>query len=311
MKSRFSAAVMSITPFDQDGALDEGAFRLHLSRLREAGVRVYVGSSASGEGFSLRDDELDRVLAIAIDELAGRVPVRAMGCEVRDAGEMIAFLRRVERHPLDAVHIFAPEMGHAAKPTDAELARYYTSVVAATAQPVVLSSYQAFGFDVPVTLLESLVDRFPHIVGFFYGGSDGRYLSTVIERLAPRIEVHCAGPFNALATLALGGHGFMGHEGNLAPKLVASVVTAFETGDRERLHASYATLMALHRIHYRHGGPVRAMKPRLAAFGLPGGAVRLPRLARAGAELDAVIEATLRLRIAELPPQVARPAADR
>lgn len=296
-----SAAVMSITPFDAQGALDEDALRRHLRRLGDAGVRVYIGSSASGEGFSLSPAELDRILAIAVTELGGRVPVRAMGCEVRHAGEMIDFLQRMERHPLDAVHVFAPEMGHAAKPTAEELDRYYSAVLPATRHRVVLSSYQALGFDVPLALVESLLDRFPQIAGFFYGGSDGRYLSSAIARLASRIEVHCAGPFNALATLALGGHGFMGHEGNLAPRLVASVVSAFEAGDLPRLQQAYATLLAIHRIHHRHGGPVRAMKPLLTALGLPGGTVRPPRLAVEGTGLAEVIEATRRLAIEELP----------
>ena len=295
-----SAFVMSITPFDEGGALDEPALRKHLRRLRDAQVGVYIGSSASGEGFSLAKDELNRLLAIAVEELKGKVQVRAMGCEVRQAGEMIDFLWRARRHPLDAVHIFAPEMGHAAKPTPAELERYYSTVIEETSLPVVLSSYHALGFDVPVALLERLLGRYPQIIGFFYGGHDVRYLGEVIERLADRIEIHCAGPSNALTTLGLGGHGFMGHEGNLAPMLVASVISAFQSGDKARLAKAFGTLMSIHAIHHPHGGPVRAMKPLLNAFGLPGGTVRLPRLAISPEQLEEVIEATDRLDIPEL-----------
>ena len=302
MNKTLSAFVMTITPFDESGALDEPAFRRHLGRLREANVRVYVGSSASGEGFSLTHDELDRALAIAVEELKGKVQVRAMGCEVRHAGEMIDFLKRAERHPLDAVHIFAPEMGHAAKPTPAELEKYYATVIEKTSQPVVLSSYHTLGFDVPVSLLERLLKRFPHIIGFFYGGHDVRYLSEIVQRLADRIEVHCAGPSNAITTLGLGGHGFMGHEGNLAPKLAASVISSFESGDKATLAKAFATLMRIHAIHYRSGGPVRAMKPLLNAYGLSGGTVRLPRAAIDADELKRVIDETARLELAELPP---------
>ena len=53
MNKKLSAFVMSITPFDAGGALDEPALRAHLRRLQDAQVRVYVGSSASGESFSL------------------------------------------------------------------------------------------------------------------------------------------------------------------------------------------------------------------------------------------------------------------
>ena len=62
---KLSAFVMSITPFATDGAFDEPALRAHLRRLRDAQVRVYVGSSASGESFSLTPEEVDRLLAVA------------------------------------------------------------------------------------------------------------------------------------------------------------------------------------------------------------------------------------------------------
>src|SRR5262249_4487752 len=298
MAKNLNAFVMSITPFGEGDALDEAALRHHLRRLRDARVGVYIGSSASGEGFSLSKEELNRVLAIAVEELKGRVPVRAMGCEVRQTGEMVDFLWRASRHALDAVHIFAPEMGHGAKPTPAELDKYYSTVIEETSLPVVLSSYQTLGYDVPVAVIEQLLERFPQITGFVYGGRDIRYLCQAIERLADRIEVHCAGPANALTTLGLGGHGFMGHEGNLAPMLVASVISTFQSGDNAGLAKAFGALMGINAIHHRHG--VRSMKPLLRAFGLPGGTIRLPRLAISAEELNEVIEATDRLNIPEL-----------
>jgi dihydrodipicolinate synthase/N-acetylneuraminate lyase len=301
MDKKLSAFVMTMTQFDQNGAVDETAFRAHLRRLRDAGVGVYVAGSASGEGFSLTPDEVDRVLAISIEELKGHVSVRAMGCEVRHAEETKDFLRRIAHHPVDAVHIFPPEMGHATKPTEAELLAYYTDVIATTRLPVILSCYQTLGFDVPPSLIDSLLHRFQRqIVGFFYGGHDVRYLSRMIEAFADKIEVHCAGPAHALTTLSLGGHGFMGHEGNLAPKLAHSVITAFEQGDHATLRSSFSRLMAISRIHYRHGGPVRAMKPLLDALGLQGGTVRLPRMAIGSKALEGVLRDTLALNIPEL-----------
>lgn len=306
MPRKRSAFVMSITPFTADGAFDESAYRRHLRRLAAAGVGVYVGGSASGEGFSLTFEERERVLAIAVEELRGKVNVRAMGTEVRHLGDTLEYLAAVARHDFDAVHVFAPEMGHASKPTYAELDAYYSAAVGATRQPVILSCYQALGFELPVALLESLAQRFPQVVGFFYGGSDVRYLSAVIARLSERLEIHCAGPYNAMTTLALGGAGFMGHEGNLSPELAMRVITAFESGDLAGLQDAYGKLMAVHALHYRYGGPVRAMKPLLNALGLPGGYLRLPRMAITEAQLADVLRETLALEIPGLPASAVR-----
>ena len=58
-----SAFVVSITPFDDDGEVDEPALRAHLHRIRDAGIGVYVGGGGSGEGYTLSWAEHERVLA--------------------------------------------------------------------------------------------------------------------------------------------------------------------------------------------------------------------------------------------------------
>jgi 4-hydroxy-tetrahydrodipicolinate synthase len=84
-----STFVISITPFDDAGRLDEPGLRAHLRRLADAGIGVYLGGSGSGEGYTLTRAELRRVLEVGVDELSGRVPVRAMGVEPRTAGDML------------------------------------------------------------------------------------------------------------------------------------------------------------------------------------------------------------------------------
>ncbi len=300
-KKRLHAFVMSITPFDEHGRLDEPALRRHFRRLLDGGVSVYVASSATGEAFSMTPDEIDRVHAIAVEEFQGKTVVRAGGFEPRRVEDMIEFVKRASAFGLDAIHVSKMEMGHGSRPTTRELEKYYSTVLESTSHRLVLSSYEAMGSATSLDLVERLVDRYPHIVGFFYGGTDMRYLTEMIRRIGDRVEVHCTGPFNAITTLTLGGNGFMGHEGNLYPALFASVVSAFEAKDHDRMNDAFTKVMGIHAIHYRYGGVLRAMKPLLNALGLPGGTVRLPRLAITPEELEDVLESTLNLGIAGLP----------
>ena len=117
MKKKHYVIVISITTFDDNGALDEAAFRAHLRRFAEAGVSVYVGGSGSGEGYALTYEERERVFQIAVEELKGRVPVAAMGCEPHLPTEMAAFLKRAEANRLDFAQIFSLDTGLGAKPT--------------------------------------------------------------------------------------------------------------------------------------------------------------------------------------------------
>jgi 4-hydroxy-tetrahydrodipicolinate synthase len=275
-----SVVVISIIPFQADGQIDEGAYRRQLGRLRDAGCSVYVAGSASSEAYTLTPDELDRVLAISREELQGRVPYRAMGCEPRQATDMIRFMRQVERSGIDTAQIFSLDVGHGHRPSEAELELFYNTVIESTSLKIYLSCHpRSIGFALPLPMIERLCDRFPQITGIAYGGTDMSYLAQLIKRLGDRLEIHNAGPEVAVNTLSLGGNGFMGTEGNVAPTLVKSVITAWEAKDYEGLKNAYGKLMLLKEILGRQGGRgLRATKPLMNAFGLPGGRLRAPRL---------------------------------
>lgn len=303
---RRSAFTMSITPFDTAGRLDETALRLHLRRLRDAGVSVYVGGSVVGEAFALPSDELDTLLTVSVEELGGTVPLRGMGMEPHNFEQVMDFVRRAERHGLDAVHVFAPEMGHGAKPTPTELEAYYTRVIGDASIPVVLSSYQSMGIILPVDMVERLAERFDTLIGIFYGGTDMVYLAELIRRLGAQMEVYCAGPSNALTTLGLGGNGFMAHEGNLSPALFTDLIAAFESGDRAKVAATHSKMMQIHGLHRPYGAAAsRLMKPLLNRLGLPGGTVRPPRMPVTGDELERALRTVLDMDLPGLPGRAA------
>jgi 4-hydroxy-tetrahydrodipicolinate synthase len=74
-----SVWVPTIHPFDAAGRLDEPAFRRHLARLVTVGASIYVANEGTGESRTFAADEMRRVLAVANDEVAGRVRVHGMG----------------------------------------------------------------------------------------------------------------------------------------------------------------------------------------------------------------------------------------
>lgn len=299
MTKKLSAIVVSGTPFDAEGRLDETLFRSQLRRLRDAGVSVYVGGGGSGEGYTLSHGERDRVLTIAVEELKGKVSVRAMGCEPRLASDMVDYLRAAERAKVDAAQIFSLEIGHGAKPTLAELELYYSTTLGSTSVNCVISTHQTVGYTVPVDLLQKLMDRFPNFTGIAYGGSDTTFLAELIARLGERLEIHCAGPFLAMNVLTLGGNGFMGGEGNFCPELVQLVIDSWVKRDFPALRLAYGTLLRFSATFNPHGGPsgVRAMKPLMNAFGMPGGHIRPPRVAITPDDVDKLVQNVARLNI--------------
>lgn len=275
--------MISITPFGADGSFDEEALRLHLRRMAAAGIGVYLGGGGSGEGYVLDPGETRRLLEIGAEELGGRVPVRAMGVEPRRAEDMVALVLMAEEAGVDAAQVYSLDQGHGHRPDEREIAGYFDDVLAAVRLPVVISTHQSVGYQVPVGTLADLVDRHEHVVGVNCTHGDLRYLAGVIDALGGRVPLHVGGPQQALTGWSLGATGYLCSEGNLAPRLCVEVADAYRRNDAQAMTAAFGHVLRLSGELYAAGG-IRATKAVLSAYGLPGGYPRRPQLpAEAGA----------------------------
>lgn len=275
--TRASTFVISITPFTEDGALDEAALRGHLRRMAAAGIGVYLGGGGSGEGYVLSDDETRRLLRIGVEELKGKAPVRAMGVEPRSSGQMIDYFDMVGGTGVEAAQIYSLDQGHGHRPTQAEIHRYFDDVLRATSLPAVLSTHQSVGYQVPVPMLVELADRYEDLIGINVSHQDLGYLTAIVDALGTRLEIHVGGPHLALTALSLGATGYLSSEGNLAPRLCVGVIRAYREDRARQMGDLYGSLLRLSATLYAAGG-IRATKAVLNALGLPGGYPRLPQL---------------------------------
>ncbi|SFS10705.1 dihydrodipicolinate synthase family protein [Sphingomonas jatrophae] len=285
--NRFQCFTISITPFAEDGAIDEAGLRRHLRKLGDAGIGVYVGGGGSGEGYTLTQQETDRLLRIAVEELKGRVPVRAMGVEPRTAGQMNAFLDMAEAAGVDAAQVYSLDVGHGHMPTPRELDAYFSEVLSNSRLPAVFSTHQSVGYVIPAQVIIDLFARHDHLIGLNVSHQDPGYLRTLVDALGDRIDICVGGPHQAPLALALGGHGFLTSEGNIAPKLCMSVIAAAKAGDNVAFLERWGKLMRLFMALYGNGG-IRVTKALLGLYGLAGGVPRAPRLP---AEADALARA--------------------
>ena len=294
MGRELSTFVISITPFDDEERLDEHAFRLHLRRLADAGIGVYVGGGGSGEGYALSPAETRRVLEIAVEELRGRVPVRAMGVEPRTARQTVELARTVAELGLDAMQVYSLDMGHGNVPRPAELERYFADILDEVRVPAVISTHQSVGYQLPIDLLVRLAGRYDSVIGINCTNPDVRYLLELVDALEDRVAVHVGGPMQAMTALSFGASGFLSSEGNLAPRLCVAVIDSYRDGDITAAAESFTELMRLFSLNMQNGG-LRCTKAALRLLGLPGGIPRRPRLpitdAAALEQISATIEA--------------------
>jgi 4-hydroxy-tetrahydrodipicolinate synthase len=274
---RHSTFVISLTPFTEAGALDEAALRAHLRRLRASGIGVYLAGSGSGEGYTLTRAERRRVLEVGAEELAGAVPVRAMGVEPRTAAEVIELAEDAVAAGVDATQVYSLDLGHGYRPSAEELRTYLRTVLDHAPGALVISTHQSVGYHYEPALLGELLGEYPQIVGVNVTHRDLVYVAEVVDAVGGRVDLHVGGPMHALAAIALGAQGYLSSEGNLAPNLCVSLIDRVDADDHDGATRVHGQILAVHEATQALGGIVGA-KAALRALGMPGGWPRAPRL---------------------------------
>jgi len=288
-----STFVISLTPFDRDERLDEEGFRVHLRRLAAAGIGVYVGGAGSGEGYTLEEDEVRRVLDIAVEELKGVVPVRAMGVEPRTHREMLRFAKIVEESGIDAMQVYSLDVGHLGRPSPEEIERYLNDVLSVSSVPAILSTHYSVGYFIPVDVLVRTVEAHRHVIGVNCSTLDVNYLVAVAEALPERVDLHAGVMSQAFVALSVGASGFLSTEGNVVPEWCVAVIDNFREGDLVAMSREFGRLVRLSARLFATGGGIATTKSALEILGYAGGAPRRPRLAVENADERARIAAVL------------------
>ena len=289
-----STFVVSLTPFTQTGELDEPGLRAHLRRLGAAGIGVYLAGSGSGEGYTLSRDERRRVFSIGVEELSGRVPLRAMGVEPRTAAEVVALAEDAVATGLDATQVYSLDLGHGYVPTGDEMTTYLRTVLDEAPGDLVLSTHHSVGYHYPPARIGELVATYPRVIGVNVTHPELTYVAEVLAAADGRADVHVGGPVHALGALALGAQGYLSSEGNLAPRLCVSLIEQFVAGDRDAAARAHAEILEVHQATQALGGIVGA-KAALRRFGAAGGWPRPPRLPVSPERAQSLVDVLVRL----------------
>jgi 4-hydroxy-tetrahydrodipicolinate synthase len=125
------------TPFDAAGEVDEASLRRVVRLYLEAGVDGLTVLGVTSEVARLDDAERERVLAVVLDEVAGRAPVVA-GTTAEGTRACVGYSRRAVAAGAAAVMVSPPRM---AKPASEAIVRHYRAVAEAIEAPIVVQDY--------------------------------------------------------------------------------------------------------------------------------------------------------------------------
>jgi 4-hydroxy-tetrahydrodipicolinate synthase len=238
------------------------------------------------------------VLEVGAEELAGTVPVRAMGVEPRTAAEVVQLAEDAVAAGVDATQVYSLDLGHGYLPTADEQRTYLRTVLDHAPGDLVLSTHQSVGYHYEPALVGELLTEYPRVVGVNVTHRDLVYVAEVVDAVDGRVDVHVGGPMHALGATALGATGYLSSEGNLAPRLCVALVECVDRGDHDAAARRHHEVMEIHEATQALGGIVGA-KAALRRFGAPGGWPRPPRLPVAPERAQSLVDVLVRLGVAD------------
>jgi 4-hydroxy-tetrahydrodipicolinate synthase len=127
-----------VTPLQDNMGIDVAALRKLIDRLIDGGVHGIFIAGSTGEFYGLSMEEKERLFAVAVQHVAGRVPVYA-GTGAITTTEAVQLTRLAEQNHVDAVSVLTPMF---ISPSQHELQQHYRHVAEATSLPVILYNNQ-------------------------------------------------------------------------------------------------------------------------------------------------------------------------
>jgi 4-hydroxy-tetrahydrodipicolinate synthase len=168
-----------ITPFKQDGSLDEAAMRNIVENQIAAGINFLVPCGTTGESPTLSHAEHLRVVEITIEQSRGRVPVVA-GAGGYDTAHVIKMIADLHKLGVSGILSVTPYYN---KPTQEGLYQHYKAIANSTPLPIIVYSVQGrTNVNVePATLLR--LAEIKNIVGVKEASGSISQMASIIARV--------------------------------------------------------------------------------------------------------------------------------
>ena len=286
-----------ITPF-RDGELDEASLRRLVRHYAAGPVDGFILAATSGEGMSLRADELERLVTVTRSELSGsgrHLPI-LLGLSGASTAKMLDALDETATWPIDGYLIASP---YYIRPSQRGLLQHFTALADHASWPIVLYNipYRTGVSLTNETLLQLALH--PNIVGMKDCGADRAQSIDFLARRPPRFRVLTGEDALYHEALTDGADGAILLSAHLETDAFASVRTLLKQGDREGARACWKAISALTRLLFAEPSPAPA-KYWLARRGLIDSAeVRLP-MVEVSAELAALLDEEIERRRPQL-----------
>ncbi len=263
-----------VTPFAQDGAVDENGLRNLVAWQVESGIDFLIPCGTTGETPTLTHNEWLRVIDVTIEVVAGRVAIVA-GATSNSTQEAVTKAKEVAARPgVSAILTASPYYN---KPTQEGQYRHFRAIAEAVDKPVILYNVpgRTSANIEPATLAR--LSEVANIAGVKEASGNMSQIAEVLNSVPERFLVFSGDDALTLPVIALGGVGIISVASNEIPREMAEMTRAALNSDwntARTIHRKYLPLMQANFIE-SNPLPVKAV---LAMMGKLEEVYRLPLL---------------------------------
>ena len=276
LADRLKSGLLSfpVTHFDADLQFDEARYREHLAWQAGFDVAGLFAAGGTGEGFSLTPEEIDRVVRVAVDEVADRVPVIAPA--TGGTAVSVAQAQAAEAAGASGLLLFPPYLTEASQ---RGLVEHISAVCRATDLGVIV--YSRANAVLTDTTVAEVAERNPNLIGLKDGVGDIEQMTRTYAKVGDRLiyvgGLPTAETF-ALPLLQLGVSTYSSALYNFLPEFALRFYAAVRAQDRTAVYGMLNdfVLPYLDIRDRANGYAVSIVKAGLTAIGRNGGPVRPP-----------------------------------
>jgi len=263
--------VAIVSPMHEDGSLDLDSYRKLIDWHVHSGTAAIVAVGTTGESPTVDVEEHGRLIQVAVEQAAGRVPIIA-GTGGNSTREAIELTRHAARVGAQASLQVVPYYN---RPGQEGLYQHFKAVAEAVDLPVIL--YNVPGRTVADLSNDTIVRlaAVPGIIGLKDATGDMPRAADLLDRLPAEFALYSGNDDSALALMALGGHGVISVTANVAPVEMAQLCAAALAGDLVKARAINRQLLPLHLGLFCEANPI-PVKWALHRMGRMPAGIRLP-----------------------------------
>ncbi len=259
-----------VTPFLDDGRIDEQGLRDSVAFQEEQGVDMIIPCGSTGESATLDHKEHIRAIEIVVDAVKKAKVVAGTGSNATH--EAIYLSKEAQNAGAHGVLSVSPYYN---KPTPQGIIMHYEAIAQAIDIPIIIYNIPGrTASNINAATMTKLAS-IPGIGGVKEASGDIGQVMSIIAKAPKGFSVLAGDDSTTFPLMALGGHGVISVASNIVPGKMKSLVDNMFSGNIEEARRIHYELLPLFHALFLETNPI-PIKTAMRMAGRPSGPFRLP-----------------------------------